>query len=111
MEQEQVVAEAQYHAETLFESDITHGEQLGIGSSADKKYRKCEFNVRDVELINKHLEGAREATYEKAEVSVTAKNVKIYVAKKYDEEIRSMVRKHEDTCHIPVVRKISKELK
>lgn len=76
-------------------SDITHGELLGI-TTGHNKYSKLGFNVRHVELINKHLADAVEAACEKDEVSVTSENTKLCVDEKYHQENRNMLRKHED---------------
>lgn len=65
-------ATAYDHPETLTETDISHGEMLGIVES-NKKYRKRDHSANDINLINQHLAGAREAALgEQEEEPITA---------------------------------------
>jgi len=91
----QTVAHCDDHTTALAESDMSHAELFGIVED-DTKYRKRDFNAKDVNLINKHLEDARNAAVDQSDdTPITADNVELHVDKKYHPKIRKMLRKHE----------------
>ena len=91
----QVVATTEEHPAALLETDIAHGDMLGIVDSGTK-YRKRDHNAKDVNLINKHLADAREAALkEEDETPVTASNLELKMTDGKEEQIRAMLRKHE----------------
>lgn len=59
-------------------------------------YHKRNQSTRDINVINKHLADAREATVNNADKSIHAYNVKLCFDEKYHQEIRKMLHKHKD---------------
>lgn len=57
---DQCATNAEDHPETLTETDISHGEMLGIVDS-DSKHRKRDHSSKYINLINQHLADSREA--------------------------------------------------
>lgn len=55
------VANADDHPTSLMESDISHGEMLGILYTTTTKYRKREHDANNTDLMNKQLADEREA--------------------------------------------------
>lgn len=55
------VANADDHPTSLMESDISHGEMLGILYTTTTKYRKREHDANNIDLMNKQLADEREA--------------------------------------------------
>ena len=93
--QGQCVATAEDHPESLTETDISHGEMLGI-MEPDNKYRKRDFSSKDINLINQHLADAREAVLgEQSEEPITADTVPLGVKENLQPKVRDMLRKHE----------------
>lgn len=76
----QAVAKAAEHPDTLMEATIIQGEILG---AVDTKtaYNKRSKATRDIDVINKHLANAREATLSKADETIDTDNVKLGVDK------------------------------
>ena len=78
----------------MVESEISHGELLGITETT--YYKKRDIDTKDIETINKHLDDLREAEHGKAEeMPVTAETVELGVDKTYHKAIREMLRGHE----------------
>ena len=95
LEAGQTVANCDEHPTALAESDISHAELLGIATE-DAKYRKRDFRAKDVELINKHLEDARNAAVDQTdETPITADNIELHVDEEFHPKKRKMLRKHE----------------
>lgn len=71
----QTVARCDEHPTTFVESDISRAELLGI-VDYDDKYRKRDFNSREVNLIKNHLEDTRNATVDESTgLPITPDNV------------------------------------
>ncbi len=98
----QTVAKAKPHPTSIKESNISHGELLGIlkegtpsGESKTNTYRKRNVDARDAETINKHLADMREAHMGSEESPTTAEDIELDVEEKYHSTIRTMLKKHE----------------
>ena len=78
----------------MVESEISHGELLGITETTH--YKKRDIDTKDIETINKHLADLREAEHGKDEEKpITAETVELGVDKTYHKAIREMLRDHE----------------
>lgn len=78
------------------ESNISHGEMLGI-IDTKKVYKKRNQPTRDIDVIYKHLADAREAAVKKADETINAETVKLCVDEKYHLEIHKILREHNYT--------------
>ena len=64
--------------------------------SDDRRYKKRDINIKDIETINRHLADQREANHGVRELKpITADTVKLDVDKAHHKKIRKMLRKHE----------------
>ena len=64
--------------------------------SDDTRYKKRDFNIKDIETINRHLADQREANHSvREEKPITADTVELDVDKAHHTKIRKMLRKNE----------------
>ena len=90
-----VVSKTEYHPSHIAESDISHGEVFDIVE--DKmRYQNRNTDVQDIETINKHLAGTREAHAVADEKPTTADNIELKVDDGYHKEVHNMLQKHEN---------------
>lgn len=75
------MAKAAEHPVALMERTITHGEMLGAVEIITV-YNKQKKSTSDMEVINKHLADAREATVSKGDDPISVDNVKLGVYEK-----------------------------
>ena len=91
----QVVATTDEHPAALMETDMSHGEMLGITDQATR-YRKRDHSSKDIKLINRHLADARDAALKADDDEpVTADTVELGMTEGKEEEIRAMLKQHE----------------
>lgn len=91
----QVVVYASLLPETIFESDISHSEMIGvIPEHIDTKYCKRHVEARDIYIINKHLSEQLERHMGQDENPVTVDDIQLDVAHEKKEEIPNMFLKH-----------------
>ena len=86
------------HPTQIIESNTTHGEFLGIVDDT-QHYRKRDISTKDVDVINRHLADAREASEfgkRADETEITVDNIALGVDNKHHDSIRKMLRKHEE---------------
>lgn len=75
--QDQCIATAENHLETLIGTGISHGEMLGIEESKNM-YPKRDHNDEDIKLIKKQLEDVHKvATGEQDKEAITADTVEL----------------------------------
>lgn len=89
------MAKAAENPVAMMEKTITHGEMLRF-METKTVYNKLNKSTRDVDVISKHLDDAREAAGIKANKTIDANNVKLTVDKKYQPQIRNMFGKYNE---------------
>ena len=98
----QKVAMADSHPTGVVESDVMLAEMLGMTNESDvprdgkKTYQKRQVDVKDTEIINKHLADLRESHMEKDDDPTTADDIPLdEVPDELKDRVRQMVRRQE----------------
>lgn len=95
----QVVQLASDHAETLVESHLWHGEAFGlIPDNTDTKFGKLHTSAHELTTINTHLTDDRKQHMGGEEKPVTAEDIAFNVLTDNEDDVRSMLKKHERAC-------------
>ena len=63
-------------------------------SNDDGKLRKWVFNMRDTDVINRHISDERQNNLEDDEKPINADDIDLDVAEDIEEDVRNMLRKH-----------------
>ena len=89
---------ADEHPRIHIKSHISDAEILGLVPDAlsndDGKIRKWVFNLRDTDVINRHLSNDRQKRLEDDEKPITADYIELDVAEDVEECVRKMLPKH-----------------
>ena len=100
----QHVANAASHPTAMLETNMSHAEMLGIDEEVkapkvnpnkNTAYKKRELDVRNTDVINKHLSDLRESHMDEDEKPVRAEDVPLGVPQRYHKRIREMLKHHE----------------
>lgn len=93
----QVIASADEHPTNIVESEMSHGELLGlVDEDTAKMYRKRNLNARDASVINEYMKDKKSNNMESDENPTTADDIDLGdVDKRHHKAIRNMLRKHE----------------
>lgn len=78
------------------ESDISYGKIFGILDNSINKYRRREYDAKDIYPINKHLADEREATCgQEDERTISADTAELVIESSLQPMVRSILVKKE----------------